>query len=469
MRTMWAAVLAAGLGVVAPPAGGQGGGQPLTINAVRFFSPASGTTTIEVVGELALGAVSPGANQTVHYRVAVAVQDSTGLELQHSGWSRDVPVAVATARGATAVETFSFRVAPGRYRVVVQAIPESGATIERALDVSGYAARPSMSDLLLANAVRAAGADSGEVGAGEIERGGLVVRTAPVPRFSDNAASLSYYAEVYLWTGASHDGELRVGILGAGRRSVVQTAPRAVRFSPAGGVARGSLDLTGLPVGEYVLQLRLALGDSTVVAEAPFSMGAARVDTAGAAGLAGPGEDPFAGATEAQLDSMDGPLALLLEPAEQGVYGRLAVEGKRRFLQEFWAKRDPTHGAGTNTAMVQFYRAVAYANATFREGGAGQIPGWLTDRGRIFLRNGRWDEILQRPMASPKPYEVWKYSRGRFRWYVFLDESGMGHFRLIGSNDRREPGLQNWQQSLSLAENYDDVARFIGLAAEQQQ
>jgi GWxTD domain-containing protein len=468
MRTMWAALMAAGLGVVAPPARGQDGGQPLTINAVRFFSPASGTTTIEVVCELGLGAVSSGATQAVHYRVAVSVRDSTGLELQHSDWSREVPLAVATARGASAVETFDFRAAPGRYRVVVQAIPETGATIERALDVSAYAARPPLSDLLVANAVRLVGADSGEVPAGVIERGGLVLRTAPVPRFSPNEASLSYYAEVYLWQGASQDGELRVGILGAGRRSMVQTAPRPVRFSPAGGVARGSLDLTGLPVGEYTLQLRLALGDSAVAAEAPFSMGAARVDTASVAGTGGRGQDRFADASEAGLDSMYAPLALLLEPAEQGVYGQLAVDGKRRFLREFWAKRDPTHGAGTNQAMVQFYRAVAYANDEFREHGAGQIPGWLTDRGRIFLRNGRWDEILQRPMASPRPYEVWKYSRGRFRWYVFLDQSGLGNFRLIGSNDRREPGLQNWQEMLSLSENYEDVARFIGLAGDQQ-
>jgi GWxTD domain-containing protein len=132
---------------------------------------------------------------------------------------------------------------------------------------------------------------------------------------------------------------------------------------------------------------------------------------------------------------------------------------------EFWRKRDPTHGTGINQAMVQFYRSVTSANSAFREGGAGQIPGWRTDRGRIFLRYGRWDEILRRPMASPMPYEVWRYTRDRNRYYVFVDESGLGHYVLIGSNDRREPGRQNWEQYLE-HQNYLDVAHFLGLATD---
>jgi len=468
MWTMWVALLAAWFGAVAPPAGGRGGGQPLTVSAVRFFSPSSGTTTIEVVCELNLGAVASGAAETVHYGVAVSVRDSTGLELEHNQWLRDVPRSVAAMPGSSAVESYEFRAAPGRYQVVVRAMPEAGDAIERALEVSAYASRPSISDMLLASAVRLVGSDSEGVAAGEIRRGNLVLRTAPVPRFSAGGATLAYYAEVYLWPGAVRDGELRVGILASQGRSVVQAAPRVAHLSAAGGVIRGSLDLTGLPEGEYQLQVRLALGDSTVVAAAPFSVQWPRADTASVAATAEPSRDPFAEASEATLDSLYAPLAGFVDPGQRDVYGQLAVDGKRRFLREFWAKRDSTHGAGTNAAMVGFYRAVAYANRTFREHGAGQIPGWLTDRGRIFLRNGRWDEILQRPEASPSPYEVWKYTRGRFRWYVFLDESGLGNYRLIGSNDRQEPGLQNWQSLLSLQENYDDVARFIGLTGTEQ-
>jgi GWxTD domain-containing protein len=466
MRKLWVALAAVGLVAAGPPARGQGGEpQLLAVKAIRFYSPASATTTIEVVCELGLGAMVSGPTQAVHYRVAVSVRDTTGLELQRSDWSREVPREVAMMRGATSVETFSFRTAPGRYQVVVQATPETGSAIERTLEISGYATRPSISDLLVADAVRLAGSDSGAVAAGEIERGGLVLRTSPVPHLSPTEASLTYYAEVYLWPGAPREGDLRVSIQGPGARSVVQTTPRQVRFSPGGGITRGSLDLAGLPAGQYTLQLRVTLGDSTLVAEAPFAMNPPRVVDSTAV-AAGPAADPFADASEDGLDSLYAPLVYLLEPREQGVYERLAVDGKRKFLRDFWTRRDPLLGA--NGAMAQFYRGVAYVSDAFREGGAGQIPGWRTDRGRIFLKNGRWDEILQRPMASPKPYEAWKYTRGRFRWYVFLDRSGLGHYQLIGSNDRQEPGLRDWQPELSLTENYNDVARFLGLVENQQ-
>ncbi len=466
MRKVRVALAAVGMLLAAPAVTGQSGEQPLAISAVRFYSPGSGTTTIEGVCELRLGAVVSGGGQTIHYRVEVSVSDSTGLELQHSDWSREVPAAVATARGATAVETFDLRAAPGRYRVVVRAIPESGPAIERAVDVSAYPVRPQLSDLLLATAVRMSAPDSsGGAAAGEIERGGLLMRTAPVPHLTPTEAALSYYAEVYPWQGASLDGRIAVAVLGAARGTVVRTPPRTVRFAAAGGAARGSVDLTGLPAGRYTLQLAVTLGDSTVVDEAPFVMGTMSDVAAANVTPPAPTHDPLdlADATEAGLDSLYAPLAYLLEPGERGIYDQLSVDGKRRFLISFWAKKDLTHGIGVNQAMVEFYGLVNFANGAFREGGAAQIPGWRTDRGRIFLRNGRWDDILQRPAASPQPYEVWKYTRGRQRYYVFVDQTGVGHYQLVGSNDRQEPGLQNWQQILG-TESYTDVARFLGIS-----
>ncbi len=453
--------LAAGLSAAAMT-GGQSGPEPLTVSAVRFFSPASGTTTIEGVCELRLGALSPGVAQTVRYRVEVAVFDSAGLELQRSDWQREVPAEVARTRGATSVETFGFRAAAGRYRVRVRAVPETGPVVEGSAEVTAYQAGPAISDLLLATAARAAADDTSPTAPGEIRRGRLLLRTAPLPRLSPTTASLFYYAEIYPWSGAATSGDLRVAVLAPGGRQVIETPPRAVQIGPAGGLSEGSLDLAGLPAGDYVLRLRVKLGDSTVEASAPFAMGTVSAPPAVATAPPSPAAtDPFAEASEAQLDSMYAPLTYLLESREQGVYANLTVDGKRRFLQTFWQRR----GAET---MTRFYRSVALANDLFREGGAAQIPGWRTDRGRVFLKYGRWDEILQRPMASPKPFEVWKYTRGRQRYYVFQDQSGVGHYVLIGTNDRFETGLQNWEHELA-GEDYQDVARFLGITITTDQ
>jgi hypothetical protein len=77
----------------------------------------------------------------------------------------------------------------------------------------------------------------------------------------------------------------------------------------------------------------------------------------------------------------------------------------------------------------------------------------------VYLRNGRPDEVLRRPAASPRPYEVWKYTRGRVRYYIFYDRTGMSNYELIGSNDVREPST-NWEIRLG-RENALDVMGFI--------
>ena len=454
-----ALILATGAGAI----GQQGGEEPLTVIAVRFFQPASGTTTIEGVCELRLSALASGVAPAVRYRFEVAVSDSAGLELQRNGWAREVPPQVARARGATVMESFGFAAAPGLYRVHLRAVPEGGTAIERNIDVRAFAARPPMSDLVLGTGASRVVSDTEATSPGEFRRAGLAMRTAPVPRLSPTDAELSYYAEVYPWAGAATAGELRVDVLGAGGRNVISAAPRTIQLDPRGGVTRGRIDLAGLPEGPYRLRLRVRLGDSTLVAEAPFRMGTL---VAVAASPGATDADPFDGIQEAQLDSLYAPLSYILDSrTEAGVYDHLSVDGKRRFLREFWRRRDPTPGSADNRAMTDFYRSVTYANDAFRQGRgrAGTMLGWRTDRGRIYLRYGRPDEVLRRPVATPGPYEVWKYTRDRPYWYVFFDRNGMGDYGLIATNDRREPGMPNWQATLG-GEAADDVQRFLGIA-----
>ena len=90
----------------------------------------------------------------------VAVLDSAGLELQRSDWSREVPLAAARAGGATAIESFAFAAAPGRYRVRVRVVPDGAAALERAVEVQGFGTAPPISDLLLATGARMAASDS---------------------------------------------------------------------------------------------------------------------------------------------------------------------------------------------------------------------------------------------------------------------------------------------------------------------
>ena len=59
-------------------------------------------------------------------------------------------------------------------------------------------------------------------------------------------------------------------------------------------------------------------------------------------------------------------------------------ESRMEFIQDFWDKRDPDPQTEENEFQEEFYQRIEYVNKRFREG----IPGWKTDRGRIYIYLG---------------------------------------------------------------------------------
>ena len=213
---------------------------------------------------------------------------------------------------------------------------------------------------------------------------------------------------------------------------------------------------------EYRLELAVSTPDSQVVREGWFGMTGFERTPVPSPDLSGQGaaDDSLASYPEARLDSMYAPLVYLMDPDEHGVYPGLTPEGKRSFLRRFWQKRDPTPGTPRNEFEELFYRTVDEANARFREGGAAAVPGWRTDRGRIYIRFGAPDEVLDRSQAgSTRPYVVWKYTKVKSLRFVFLDPTALGHYELIWTDDRHEPSRPDWQELLG-PEATADALRF---------
>jgi len=107
-------------------------------------------------------------------------------------------------------------------------------------------------------------------------------------------------------------------------------------------------------------------------------------------------------------------------------------EDRRHFIEQFWARRNPDPGSKDNIFKEEHYRRIAYVNRRF----AGGIPGWKTDRGRIYIMYGRPDEIeshLQRG-AGEFPYERWFYRHiegiGDKVTVEFVDKAGTGDYRI---------------------------------------
>lgn len=94
-------------------------------------------------------------------------------------------------------------------------------------------------------------------------------------------------------------------------------------------------------------------------------------------------------------------------------------EERDQFIEAFWQRRNPNPDSEDNEFKDEHYRRIEYANEHFPAG----KPGWMTDRGRIYIVYGPADEIeshpsggtYERPMeegggeTSTFPFEDWRY------------------------------------------------------------
>jgi len=129
-------------------------------------------------------------------------------------------------------------------------------------------------------------------------------------------------------------------------------------------------------------------------------------------------------------------------------------EERDQFIEQFWLRRDPTPDTPENEYKEEHYRRIAYSNEHFPAG----KPGWMTDRGRIYIVFGPPDEIdshpsggeYQRPIeegggeTSTYPFETWRYryieglgSHGQEVQIEFVDTCMCGDYHMtIDPNEK---------------------------------
>jgi GWxTD domain-containing protein len=130
---------------------------------------------------------------------------------------------------------------------------------------------------------------------------------------------------------------------------------------------------------------------------------------------------------------------------EKAVFQKLNTpEEKEQFIEQFWERRNPDPRSSTNEFKEEHYRRIAYANDHFTSGD----PGWMTDRGRIYIIHGKPDEIEARPAGGAynrpieegggttavHPYEKWRYryieGMGTNIEMEFVDATNTGKYEL---------------------------------------
>lgn len=101
---------------------------------------------------------------------------------------------------------------------------------------------------------------------------------------------------------------------------------------------------------------------------------------------------------------------------------------KPRFIEEFWLRRDPDPDTPENQFKIEYFNRLERAGQLFIGEG---MPGWLTDRGRIYILFGPPMDRITQPVsgdAYTRCQEVWYY--GNFP-VVFLDQTCTGSYKLV--------------------------------------
>ncbi len=182
---------------------------------------------------------------------------------------------------------------------------------------------------------------------------------------------------------------------------------------------------------------------------------------------------------------LDQDVAWIITDEERAAFKQLSNDEEREnFIESFWQRRDPTPDTAENEFKEEHYRRIAYANEHFPAG----IPGWKTDRGRIYIVFGPADEIeshpsggtYERPMeegggsTSTFPFEQWRYRYiediGQEVIIEFVDTCMCGDYHMTIDRSEKDALLMTPNGGLTLYEQMGMTSkanRFTGGGLER--
>jgi GWxTD domain-containing protein len=259
-------------------------------------------------------------------------------------------------------------------------------------------------------------------------------------------------------SGVERPWHWTVRVVDGGGRSIAtrESTTAAARVLQGG----SAVDLSKAPAGGYGLELQVwQEGDAApLVRQARFS-------------VAWQADSWQRNPREIQDD-----VHFLLGVEDEDAFALLSAGEQERYLDDFWAARDPVPGTPGNEARATFLLRVDHANQLYSRPGLGK--GMFSDMGRVYVRYGEpsevvsqviptgdrtLDEVISQIVASEtrsigdvnakgpggdqRPFELWIYEgpiglppdadpavAGRVRQkrlvFLFVDEVGVGDYRL---------------------------------------
>jgi len=265
-----------------------------------------------------------------------------------------------------------------------------------------------------------------------------------------NNSLLNYYAEIY---GNINPVIVR-RIIENSKNDEVYRKDKLERSSYTSSIEVGRINLSAFESGSYNFKIQLLDTLNNVLSERSqpfFVINRSRTEVATSGSQKTDFlESRFAVFSEEECEDLFDETQYFATKEEKQLWEKAAsLEAKRKFLFDFWKRRDYQNRGDDNRFFDEVMRRVKYAKENFT---SILKDGVKSDRGRVLILYGFPDEInYYTNEPNLKPYVTWRYySIENGVTFIFGDIEGFSEYTLLHSDKRGELHNYHWTDRLEI-------------------
>ena len=382
-----------------------------------------------------------GSQKIAGFTVDAKIFQADSL-IDHRNWSGQNAILDSTqlAQNKMLLTVTKFSLRPGNYRLlskITDNSSENEGSKEIEIDLDSFSGNGlSISDIELATAiVKDSTSDFADKS---------YYRVIPNPTgvYGPRNPMLYFYAETYnldKQIDSAYTIEYRIL---KNDETEFRTYPPRTRRKPWASTEVGGLNVIAIPTGTYFLELKLIDSENRALftRNKKFHVLKDKKKLASKRKVTEAGKllKAYQTISSNEIDEEFQSARYLAAKDEKRLFRSLHLQGKRKFMAQFWGKRSI---ALRDTHL----RRLKYANDHF----SGRKKGWKTDRGRVTMRYGEADEVDKNySLGGKKAYEIWRYyTQEGGLFFIFVDKGAIDDdLELVHSNARTGISDPDWQR-----------------------
>jgi len=396
--------------------------------------------------------------------ISIEIKSEAGELIDSSSWlmgNRVNALAEAKIPNYLINDIITAQLAPGNYTCTITASDVYS-------DVSGQKvmelAVPSFSDEKLELSLLELLFNVLEADGGSFDKAGKKLIPNTRSLYSHDNSIVYFYAEAYNLSPDWNTYTVNIRIYDGNGNIYKNIPPVTQAVSANSAVIMNGFNIASFKAGIYKLEIGVHSNGNSVTAEKYFEVTPGKAEWEMAMVREELADFPEAEKifTEQEAKNFKNQILYLATREELKQYDRLPIEGKNEFAKKFWLKRDPTPGTAINEFKLEHYSRFRYANQAFSTFKSAGVPanGWRNDRGRVYIIYGAPSDEENNPSSlEARPWIKWNYDSVEGGvYFIFIDETGFGDYRLVHSSAQGEPKDYNWEERLlpaTIIRSYD--------------